>query len=59
MTLIVRTISGGNTASPRMDKTPLSFRIDFTLRLGSKSIDPILMSRIRRGAGGVEVSVVE
>lgn len=42
-----------------MDKTPLSFRIDFTRRLGRRSIDPILISRIRRGADGVGVSVVE
>jgi hypothetical protein len=36
-----------------MDKTPLSLRMDFTLRLGSNSMDPILTSSVRRGGGDV------
>jgi hypothetical protein len=41
------------TASARIDRTPLSFRIVLTLRFGSNSIDPILMYRVRRAMGGV------
>lgn len=41
------------TASARIERTPLSLRMALTRRFGSSNIDPILMSRVRRGVGGV------
>ena len=50
--IISLTIKRG-TASARILSTPLSLRIAFTLRFGSNSIEPILISSVRRGVGGV------
>jgi hypothetical protein len=38
-----------------MESTPLSLRIAFTFRVGSKIKDPILISNGRRGTGAVIV----
>jgi hypothetical protein len=50
---LIRVVWRVGTASARIDKTPLSLRIDFTLLVGRSNIDPILMSRIRLGGVGV------
>jgi hypothetical protein len=50
--IVSLTIERG-TASARILSRPLSLRIALTFREGSNNIEPILISSVRRGVGGV------